>query len=118
MLSTSLLAAARVTAIDTVIVWVYLIGIMVLGIAAGYRKKTTSEQFFLAGKTLPWPMVGAALFTANISTIHLVGLSASGFSEGIVVGNFEWMASFCLIALGLIFVPFYLRTKTLCPFVS
>jgi len=111
MLSASLLAAARVTTIDTVIVWVYLIGIMVLGIAAGYRKKATSEQFFLAGKTLPWPMVGAALFTANISTIHLVGLSASGFSEGIVVGNFEWMASFCLIMLGLIFVPFYLRTK-------
>ena len=111
MLSTSLLAAARVTTIDMVIVWVYLIGIMVLGIAVGYRRKTTSEQFFLAGKTLPWPMVGAALFTANISTIHLVGLSASGFSEGIVVGNFEWMASFCLIILGLIFVPFYLRTK-------
>ncbi len=111
MLSASLLAATRVTTIDTVIVWVYLIGIMVLGIAAGYRKKATSEQFFLAGKTLPWPMVGAALFTANISTIHLVGLSASGFSEGIVVGNFEWMASFCLIMLGLIFVPFYLRTK-------
>jgi len=111
MLSTSLLAAARVTTIDTVIVWVYLIGIMVIGIAAGYRRKTTSEQFFLAGKTLPWPMVGAALFTANISTIHLVGLSASGFSEGIVVGNFEWMASFCLIILALIFVPFYLRTK-------
>ena len=111
MVSATLLAATRVTAIDTAIVWVYLGGIMVLGIAVGYRKNTSSEQFFLAGKTLPWPMVGAALFTANISTIHLVGLSASGFSEGIVVGNFEWMAAFCLIVLGLIFVPFYLRTK-------
>jgi len=105
------LAAARVTAIDTVIVWVYLIGIMVLGIAAGYRKQASSKQFFLAGKSLPWPMVGAALFTANISTIHLVGLSAAGFGEGLVVGNFEWMAAFCLIVLGLIFVPFYVRTK-------
>jgi len=111
VISIEFLAAARVEPIDTVIVWVYLIGIMVLGIAVGYRKNTSSEQFFLAGKTLPWPMVGAALFTANISTIHLVGLSASGFGEGIVVGNFEWMAAFCLIFLGLIFVPFYLRTK-------
>ncbi|UCD53242.1 MAG: sodium/solute symporter [Phycisphaerales bacterium] len=111
MVSATLLATTRVTAIDTAIVWIYLIGIMVLGIAVGYRKNASSEQFFLAGKTLPWPMVGAALFTANISTIHLVGLSASGFSEGIVVGNFEWMAAFCLIVLGLIFVPFYLRTK-------
>jgi len=111
MISTAMLAAARVQPIDTVIVWVYLIGIMAIGIAVGYRKNTSSEQFFLAGKSLPWPMVGAALFTANISTIHLVGLSASGFGEGIVVGNFEWMAAFCLIVLGLIFVPFYLRTK-------
>ena len=111
MISAALLAAARVEPIDTVIVWVYLIGIMIIGIAVGYRRRTSSEQFFLAGKTLPWPMVGAALFTANISTIHLVGLSASGFGEGIVVGNFEWMAAFCLILLGLIFVPFYLRTK-------
>jgi SSS family solute:Na+ symporter len=99
------------TAPDVVIVVVYLLGIMIIGIAAGYRKGASSEQFFLAGKSLKWPMIGAALFTANISTIHLVGLSASGFSEGIVVGNFEWMASFCLIVLGLIFVPFYLRTR-------
>ena len=65
MLSASLLAAARVTTIDTVIVWVYLIGIMVLGIAVGYRRKTTSEQFFLAGKTLPWPMVGVFPVSRN-----------------------------------------------------
>ncbi|MHC4085822.1 MAG: sodium:solute symporter [Planctomycetota bacterium] len=96
---------------DLVIIVTYLIGIMALGIWAGYRKKTSTTQFFLAGKSLKWPMIGAALFTANISTTHLVGLTASGFSEGIVVGNFEWMASFCLIVLGLIFVPFYLRTR-------
>lgn len=105
-----MLAQAEFGGIDLTIVVVYLIGIMVIGIMAGYRKHTTSEQFFLAGKSLRWPMIGAALFTANISTIHLVGLSASGFSEGIVVGNFEWMAAFCLMILGLIFVPFYFRT--------
>lgn len=111
MVPSELLAAARITPVDTAIIWVYLIGIMVLGIVAGYRKTASSEQFFLAGKTLPWFMVGAGLFTANISTIHLIGLSASGFGEGIVVGNFEWMAAFCLIILGLIFVPFYIRTN-------
>ena len=106
-----LLAKTAIEAVDLTIIVVYLIGIMAVGIWAGYRKRTSSTQFFLAGRSLKWPMIGAALFTANISTIHLVGLSASGFSEGIVVGNFEWMASFCLIVLGLIFVPFYLRTK-------
>ncbi len=102
---------AKTETVDLTIIVVYLIGIMAIGIWAGYRRRASSTQFFLAGRSLKWPMIGAALFTANISTIHLVGLSASGFSEGIVVGNFEWMASFCLIVLGLIFVPFYLRTK-------
>jgi SSS family solute:Na+ symporter len=105
------LARASIETVDLIIIVTYLIGIMAIGIWAGYRKRASSTQFFLAGRSLKWPMIGAALFTANISTIHLVGLSASGFSEGIVVGNFEWMASFCLIVLGLIFVPFYLRTK-------
>ena len=115
-----ILAQVGITTIDKVIVWVYLIGIMIIGIKAGYKKKASSEEFFLAGRTLPWPMVGAALFCANISTIHLVGLAASGYGEGIVVGNFEWMAAFCLIVLGLIFVPFYFRTnlKTLPEFLE
>jgi len=106
-----IVAQIAIPKIDLAIIITYLIGIMALGIWVGYRKRASTTQFFLAGRSLKWPMIGAALFTANISTIHLVGLSASGFSEGIVVGNFEWMASFCLIVLGLIFVPFYLRTK-------
>lgn len=99
------------TGIDMTIVIIYLVGIMTVGILAGYRKHTSSQQFFLAGRSLRWPMIGAALFTANISTIHLVGLAADGYRIGLVVGNFEWGATFCLIVLGLVFVPFYLRSK-------
>jgi SSS family solute:Na+ symporter len=56
-------------------------------------------------------MIGAALFASNISTIHLVGLAASGYSEGIVWGNFEWAAALPLIILSLIFAPFYFRNR-------
>ena len=99
------------TTLDITIVAMYMLGIMGIGIYAGYRKNTSSTQFFLAGKSLRWPVIGAALFTANISTIHLVGLAADGYRIGFVVGNFEWMATFTLIVLGLIFVPFYLRSN-------
>jgi SSS family solute:Na+ symporter len=71
----------------------------------------TGTVFFLAGRSLRWPMVGAALFASNISTIHLVGLTASGYNEGLVWGNFEWMAAFTLILLSLIFAPFYFRSR-------
>ncbi len=73
--------------------------------------KLSSQGYFLAGRSLKWGMVGAALFASNISTIHLVGLAASGYNEGLVWGNFEWMATFTLILLGLVFAPFYFKSK-------
>jgi len=102
---------ATISTTDTIIVVAYLLGIMVVGIWAGYRRHTSSDQFFLAGRSLRWPIIGTGLFCANISTIHLVGLASSGYKDGLVIGNFEWMAGFCLILLGIVFAPFYFRNK-------
>jgi len=101
----------EISKFDLMVIVAYLLGITIVGILAGYRKHTTSQQYFLAGKSLGWFSIGAALFASNISTIHLVGLAASGFDVGLVIGNFEWMASFCLIILGLVFAPFYFRSR-------
>jgi SSS family solute:Na+ symporter len=97
--------------LDLVIIIAYLIGILAVGILSVRRLKLTSQVYFLAGRSLPWGMVGAALFASNISTIHLVGLAASGYNEGLVWGNFEWMATFTLILLGLVFAPFYFKSR-------
>ncbi len=101
----------NISPVDTFIIIAYLVGIISIGIIAGFRKNTSSEQFFLGGRSLRWPVIGAGLFCANISSIHLVGLAASGYQHGMVIGNFEWMASFCLILLGMVFAPFYFRSK-------
>src|SRR6056300_410684 len=95
--------------IDSSVIIVYLIGILVIGVLSVRLKKMTSEGYFLAGRGLNWILVGAALFASNISTIHLVGLAASGYNEGLVWGNFEWLAAITLIMLGLIFAPFYFK---------
>lgn len=97
--------------LDLVIIIVYLLGILFVGIYSVRRMKLTSQGYFLAGRSLKWGMVGAALFASNISTIHLVGLAASGYNEGLVWGNFEWMATFTLILLGLVFAPFYFKSR-------
>ncbi len=97
--------------IDSLIIIVYLVGILIIGLKSVTLKKMTSEGYFLAGRGLNWMLVGAALFASNISTIHLVGLAASGYNEGLVWGNFEWLASVTLIMLGLIFAPFYFKSK-------
>ncbi len=96
---------------DLIIILIYIIGILALGLFSVRKNKMTSSNYFLAGRKLKWFVVGAALFASNISTIHMVGLAASGYNEGFVWGNFEWMAIFTLILLALIFAPFYFKTK-------
>src|SRR5262245_44983865 len=84
---------------------------MLVGLLAVRNKTIDSHEYFLAGRTLKWPVVGSALFAANISTIHLVGLAEAGYKNGLVIGNFEWMATLALILLALVFVPFYFRSQ-------
>lgn len=100
----------NISPIDVAVIAIYLIGITGFGIWAGYRKNASSDQYFLANKSLGWFTIGAAVFTSNISTIHLVGLAAGGAGDGMVIGNFEWMACFTLILLALVFTPFYVKS--------
>ena len=59
MVTTNFIAEAGtgVGTTDLVIIIVYLIGIMTVGIWAGYRKRVSSTQFFLAGRALPWAII-------------------------------------------------------------
>lgn len=100
----------NISPIDVAVIATYLVGITGFGIWAGYRKDASSDQYFLANKSLGWFTIGAAVFTSNISTIHLVGLAAGGAGDGMVIGNFEWMACFTLILLALVFTPFYVKS--------
>lgn len=105
----------QIAGLDLIILTVYLVGIVALGCFAGlWRKKHTSgdgESYFLAGGTLKWPVIGLALFSTNISTVHLVSLAEEGYKNGLAYGNFEWMAPFTLIILALFFAPFYIRSR-------
>ena len=101
----------QLTTIDLIIVVVFMLTMLTIGVIVATRKKMTSSNYFLAGRSLPWVLIGASLFASNISTIHLVGLCASGYREGLVWGNFEWGAPFILILLGLVFAPFYFKNR-------
>lgn len=100
-----------ISSIDLLIIVTYILLIIFVGLWFGRKKNKTSKGYFLAGKSLTWSIIGASLFASNISTVHLVGLSESGYIDGIVWGNFEWFSAFELIILAFVFIPFYLRTK-------
>lgn len=101
--------------LDLIIIVGYLTFIVGLGlwVAVRGRKRShdSARNYFLASGTLKWPVIGLALFSTNISTIHLVALAQQGYDNGLAFGNFEWMATFTLIILSLFFVPFYIRSK-------
>jgi len=89
-----------------------LYAVVVLGLGFWLSRKTqTSEGYFLAGRQLAWPFIGASLFAANISAEHIVGLAEGGCKGGMAVGGFEWMAVFCLAPLIFLFLPFYVQNK-------
>ena len=101
---------------DWIIVAVYLLGVVGLGVVAGLLRRKDERggeggHYFLAGNTLTWPVIGLAMFAANISTVHLVSLAEAAYKFGLVFGNFEWMAGFTLILLSLFFAPLYLRSR-------
>ena len=103
----------QIESLDIVVIVIYLVAIVVIGSWAGLRSRKGAEgkNYFLAGGTLTWPLIGLALFSTNISTTHLVSLAQEGYQNGLAYGNFEWMAAFTLIALSLFFAPFYYRSR-------
>jgi SSS family solute:Na+ symporter len=104
---------AQVGNLDLGIIIGYLLIVVVIGIAAGFMRKKSGEgaHYFLADNSLKWPIIGLAMFAANISTVHLVSLAQCAYTSGLLYGNYEWMAGFTLILLSLFFAPLYLRTR-------
>lgn len=106
----------QVGTFDLTLIIAYIVGVVALGVFAGFVQKRRGSggeggHYFLAGNTLTWPVIGLAMFAANISTVHLVSLAQSAYTSGILYGNYEWMAGFTLILLSLFFAPLYLRTR-------
>ncbi len=101
------------TQLDWIILVGYLLGVVGVGVLAGFVRKKSGEgaHYFLADNSLTWPVIGLAMFAANISTVHLVSLAQAAYTSGLLYGNFEWMAGFTLILLSLFFAPLYLRTR-------
>ena len=96
--------------IDIIILKAYLGFILWRGFSY-VKTHDNAEDYFLAGRSLIWPLVGLSLFASNMSSSSLVGLAGSGYKTGISVYSYEWMAVIVLIVFSMFFLPFYLKTK-------
>lgn len=73
----------------------------------GHEK--SAEDYFLAGKSLPWWAIGASLIAANISAEQIIGMSGSGFAIGLGIASYEWMAAITLLFVAKFCLPIFLK---------
>jgi SSS family solute:Na+ symporter len=98
--------------------WIFILAyfVVVFGIAwwayLKEKQSETSTEYFLAGRNLGWWIIGASVFSSNIGSEHLVGLAGSGATDGVAMAHYE-LHAWCLLVLGWVMVPFYMRSKVI-----
>ena len=100
--------------IDFVILVCYLILLVSLGLFLSRNKdgkEKSANDYFLAGNTLTWWAVGASLIAANISAEQFIGMSGTGFRDGIAIAAYEVMAAITLVVIGKFLLPVMLDRK-------
>ena len=100
--------------LDLTIVAIYCIGIIGLATyvsrqSAGHER--SAEDYFLAGRSLPWWAIGASLIAANISAEQIIGMSGQGFVVGMAIATYELTAAIALIVMAKFFLPLFLEKK-------
>lgn len=102
--------SADFSTLDLIIFLAYCAIIIFLGIWISHKgEQKNAEDYFLAGKSLPWYVIGASLIAANISAEQLIGTSGAGFAVGLGMASYEWMAAITLIIVGKYFLPIFIE---------
>ena len=97
--------------IDYVIFILYACVILSIGLWVSRKGEKTSEDYFLASKSLPFWAIGASLIAANISAEQFIGMSGSGFALGLAIVSYEWMAALTLLIVGKFFLPVFIKQE-------
>jgi solute:Na+ symporter, SSS family len=99
-----------------VVDWIVFIGYAIIIVFVGLwvsRKKKgeqrTSQDYFLASRSLPWWAIGATLLAANISAEHFIAMSGSGYAIGLAIAAYEWIAAVSLIFVAKFFLPVFIE---------
>ncbi len=97
--------------IDYIVFIGYVLIIISIGLFVSRTKKgtqKTSQDYFLASRSLKWWAIGASLIAANISAEHFIAMSGSGYRIGLGIAAYEWIAAIVLIIVGKYFLPLFL----------
>ena len=101
------------TKFDWLVGGLVLLASLVLGMYLALRAHAgeNSSNFFLAGRRMLWPIIGASYFATNIGAEHLVGLSGDAYRYGLCAGAVEMTCCICLGFSAAALIPYYIKTK-------
>ena len=100
--------------IDIVIIAGYALALLGIALYVSREPKgreKNTEDYFLAGRALPWWAIGASLIASNISAEQIIGQSGQGYVVGIAIAAYEWQAAIVLIIVAKYFLPIFLKRK-------
>jgi SSS family solute:Na+ symporter len=97
--------------LDIAIVLAFFALVVCVGMYISRKHSGGAEDYFLAGRSMSWPLIGGALFASNISSTTLIGLSGDAYATGISVYNYEWFAAIVLIFFCIFMLPFVIKAS-------
>jgi SSS family solute:Na+ symporter len=101
----------QISVFDVAVILMYFVGVVMFGIWISRHKIHGGEDYFLAGREMTWPLVGASLFSTNISSQQFVGQAGLAFTLGIAAGAFQLMGAFCYVLLSVLFLETYMGLR-------
>ena len=102
-------STSRITGLDWLVIAIYFSILLAVAWWVVRKSKDSAADYFLAGRNLGWWIVGASIFASNIGSEHVVGLAGAGATSGVALAHYE-LHAWCLLVLGWVFVPFYMRS--------
>ncbi len=100
---------SHLTGLDWIVIAIYFGILLAVAWWVVRRGKDSAADYFLAGRNLGWWIIGASIFASNIGSEHVVGLAGAGATSGVALAHYE-LHAWCLLVLGWVFVPFYMRS--------
>ena len=99
----------HISALDLTVIGCYLVFIIWWGLKNG--KSDDSQSYFLAGRSMPWWVVGLSLFAASISSTTLIGQSGDAYHTGLAVFNYNLTGVLVMVFYAICILPLYLKSK-------